>query len=334
MNEKFNEICRELMPPAIELLGELVNKSVEIANMDVSEKSLQDLVLSLPDNMLIVQLNLTGDNPSASAFMIEEKYASQIADYLMGSDGSAAPDTLSESSISNIGDAFSQVGVVIASSISTSLDSAYQAESGEAKLGTINLASIFNTDRLAETSVEVKADNLNFKLSYLLPADFLEKALSENATDKPADEVSEVDDILIGGIGETPVDEHPAELSEPIHEDRTIDIPTTVTESKEKTAPFSPIKAEPIKETSPNIDLLMDIPLEVTVELGRTKMSIKDVLELAEGSIVELNKLAGEPVDFIVNGKLISKGEVVVIDENFGIRITEIVSPSERVETL
>ena len=78
------------------------------------------------------------------------------------------------------------------------------------------------------------------------------------------------------------------------------------------------------------MDLIMDVPLELTVELGRTKMQIKEILDLGAGSIVELDKLAGEPVDVLVNGKLIAKGEVVVIDESFGIRITNIVSQMER----
>lgn len=79
-----------------------------------------------------------------------------------------------------------------------------------------------------------------------------------------------------------------------------------------------------------NMDLIMDVPLELTVELGRTKMQIKEILDLGAGSIVELDKLAGEPVDVLVNGKLIAKGEVVVIDESFGIRVTNIVSQMER----
>ena len=76
------------------------------------------------------------------------------------------------------------------------------------------------------------------------------------------------------------------------------------------------------------------MPLQVTVELGRTKKSIKDILELTNGSIIELDKLAGEPVDIHINGKLLAKGEVVVIDENFGVRITDIVSPLERAQRL
>jgi flagellar motor switch protein FliN/FliY len=83
-----------------------------------------------------------------------------------------------------------------------------------------------------------------------------------------------------------------------------------------------------------NIGLLMDVFMEMTVELGRTRKLVKDILTIGEGSIIELDKLAGEPVDILVNHKLIAKGEVVVIDENFGVRVTEIVSPMERMGEL
>ncbi|GHV88349.1 flagellar motor switch protein FliN [Spirochaetia bacterium] len=83
-----------------------------------------------------------------------------------------------------------------------------------------------------------------------------------------------------------------------------------------------------------NIGLIMDVYMEMTVELGRTRKSIKDILSMGEGTIIELDKLAGEPVDILVNHKLIAKGEVVVIDENFGVRVTEIVSPIERMSDL
>lgn len=79
-----------------------------------------------------------------------------------------------------------------------------------------------------------------------------------------------------------------------------------------------------------NIDLLLDVPLQVTVELGRVKMLVREVVELATGSIVEIDKAAGEPVDVMVNGRLVARGEVVVIEDNFGVRITEILNPSER----
>ena len=83
-----------------------------------------------------------------------------------------------------------------------------------------------------------------------------------------------------------------------------------------------------------DISLLLDVEMTMTVELGRTSKLVKDILGLGEGSIIELDKLAGEPVDLLVNGKLIAKGEVVVIDENFGVRVTDIVSQDERFRTV
>lgn len=85
---------------------------------------------------------------------------------------------------------------------------------------------------------------------------------------------------------------------------------------------------------SRNIDLLMDVNLPISIELGRTRMSISDILALGPGSVVELNKLAGEPVDLLVNQKVVAKGEVVVIDENFGVRITQLMTPEERLKSL
>ncbi len=98
---------------------------------------------------------------------------------------------------------------------------------------------------------------------------------------------------------------------------------------------ISPVKFPPLDEGIPpsvggNISLILDVPMTLTVELGRTTQLVQDILGLGEGSIIELDKLAGEPVDLLVNGKLIAKGEVVVIDENFGVRVTDIVSPAER----
>ncbi|MED4607120.1 MULTISPECIES: flagellar motor switch phosphatase FliY [Paenibacillus] len=95
---------------------------------------------------------------------------------------------------------------------------------------------------------------------------------------------------------------------------------------------FTPPQLSPAEDT--NLNLLLDIPLKVTVELGRTHKVIKDILELSQGSIIELDKLAGEPVDILVNNKLIAKGEVVVIDENFGVRVTDIVNQWDRIQKL
>ena len=82
------------------------------------------------------------------------------------------------------------------------------------------------------------------------------------------------------------------------------------------------------------IDLLLDIPLEVSVEVGRSRILVRDLLQLQEGSMLELDKLAGEPLDLYVNSRLIARGEAVVINEKFGLRLTDVVSPSERIENL
>ncbi len=128
--------------------------------------------------------------------------------------------------------------------------------------------------------------------------------------DKPLDEndTSGLESLLAGGAKETNIQE----------------------------AQFSPLQnVKPSDQgDGGNISLLLDVPMEVTVELGRSVKSIKEILSLGEGSIIELDKLAGEPVDLLVNGKPIAKGEVVVIDENFGVRVTEIIDPKARLATV
>jgi len=98
-------------------------------------------------------------------------------------------------------------------------------------------------------------------------------------------------------------------------------------------ASFSKFTGQPVNE-SKNLDMLMDVSLPIAIELGRTSMAIEDILNLGPGSVVELDKLAGEPVDLFVNNKLLAKGEVVVIDENFGVRITSMISRPDRIRTL
>jgi flagellar motor switch protein FliN/FliY len=118
---------------------------------------------------------------------------------------------------------------------------------------------------------------------------------------------------------------------------------TTVGEQKDDKVPAtSPGVAEvsdlaadaELAEGMKDLDFILDIPLQITVELGRTRMLINDLLQLGQGSVVELTKLAQEPMDIHVNGKLFARGEVVVVNEKFGVRLTDIISPIERVKTL
>ncbi|MBF8222263.1 MULTISPECIES: flagellar motor switch protein FliN [Halomonadaceae] len=97
---------------------------------------------------------------------------------------------------------------------------------------------------------------------------------------------------------------------------------------------FRPLEGGSPAGTPRDLEMIMDIPVKLTVELGRTRITIKQLLELAQGSVIELDGLAGEPMDILINGYLIAQGEVVVVDDKYGIRITEIITPSERVQKL
>jgi flagellar motor switch protein FliN/FliY len=118
-------------------------------------------------------------------------------------------------------------------------------------------------------------------------------------------------------------------------EQATIDSGTASPAKRAPTAAFEQFSASDAKPARVNdIDLILDIPVQLTVELGRTKLAIKNLLQLAQGSVVELDGLAGEPMDVFVNGYLIAQGEVVVVNDKFGIRLTDIITPSERIRKL
>ncbi len=105
-------------------------------------------------------------------------------------------------------------------------------------------------------------------------------------------------------------------------------------EKKESASSGEENEGELSVEIPKNLDFILDIPLQITVELGRAKMVIHDLLQLGQGSVIELTKLAGEPLDVFVNGKLVARGEAVVVNEKFGIRLTDIISPAERIKQL
>ena len=108
----------------------------------------------------------------------------------------------------------------------------------------------------------------------------------------------------------------------------------TTEESFEEKEETKSQEDEDLEEKLKNLEFILDLPLRVSVELGRTRMVINDLLQLGQGSVIELNKMAGEPLEVLVNDKLIAKGEVVVVNDKFGVRSTDIISPVERIEQL
>jgi flagellar motor switch protein FliN/FliY len=142
----------------------------------------------------------------------------------------------------------------------------------------------------------------------------------EAAERKPSDLLSQddIDSVLDSTSGDQAPADHPSPQPQP----------------SVKQADFQQLSMTTDQQGPQNIDLLMDVELPVSIELGRTRMRISDILVLGPGAIVELDKLVGEPVDLLVNQKRIARGEVVVVEENFGLRITQLVSPEERLQNL
>lgn len=164
-----------------------------------------------------------------------------------------------------------------------------------------------------------------------------EQQSQETAEDEPQEEASqesdansEEDDLWAAAMAEQTQDE-PDQASAPARQQATRSATDTETASEQLFRPFEQSNAN---GESRDMAMILDIPVQLSVELGRTKVTIKQLLEMAQGSVVELDGLAGEPMDILINGYLIAQGEVVVVEDKYGIRITEIVSPSERVQKL
>ncbi len=165
------------------------------------------------------------------------------------------------------------------------------------------------------------------------PKDIAEE--TQNEEQNAAENEAEIKDVVLGEETEN-TEESPGE--ENVTDIEAADSEPTVQETTEPakdTHGFDEIsECQNEKTTKRDLDFLLDIPLEVSVEVGRTKLLINDLLQLGQGSVIELNKLAGEPMEILVNNKLIARGEVVVVNEKFGIRLTDIISPMERVQQL
>jgi len=147
---------------------------------------------------------------------------------------------------------------------------------------------------------------------------------------------TEQDDWAAAMAEQQAAEAHPSadDTSEPSAETSTSDhMPgEELTKSTPVFEQFS--RSDVLSDTHNDIDMILDIPVQLTVELGRTRIAIKNLLQLAQGSVIELDGMAGEPMDVLVNGCLIAQGEVVVVNEKFGIRLTDIITPSERIRKL
>lgn len=140
-----------------------------------------------------------------------------------------------------------------------------------------------------------------------------------------------VDEAVVGADESVAEDDWGAAMAEQASAESSA-LQTNNVEQTQVFSEFSP--KNKLNETQNDIDFILDIPVQLTVELGRTKIAIKNLLQLAQGSVVELDGMAGEPMDVLVNGCLIAQGEVVVVNDKFGIRLTDIITPAERIRKI
>lgn len=334
--DAIGEIGNISMGTAATTLSSLLGKKVEITTPKVELTTKEKLRKDYPKPFVIINVKYTVGLEGDNLLVLSTKDGSIIADLMMGGTGENPPSELNEMYLSAVSEAMNQMMGSASTSMSTVLDKRIDISPPN-----LNIVDLQNED---VGFSEIKADDPIVKVSFrmaiqglldseliqLLPYEF-----SKNVVRDLLGNFSQENDLVI---------EEPEPESYPQPEE--INRQLKVAESKaSQERPQPHISVQPAKFTQlssttttqeelSNLDLILDIPLQVSVELGRTTRTIKEILDFSTGSIIELDKLAGEPVDLKVNGKLFAKGEVVVIDENFGVRITDIVSPLERVQNL
>lgn len=302
--KSIEDIWLSAMKAGMTTLSALVGKDVSISNIE--RKSINKIGMEIVGKpYLAVSSELEG--LTKIILLLEEKTALEIATLMMGEENLV--EEFNELSMSAVTEAFSQMFGAMALSISEVLGKRVQVKSPEVHQLDDNIrGEIF------------KEDFIGFKYNLSI-ADFSSTSMYQIVE-------KESEDRLMVNIPQeiNADDKEKKEESKSVISENNISVqPVT----------FQPLTVSQTKESESkigNLDLLKDVPIQISVELGRTRMLIKDLLSLSSGSIIELEKLAGEPVDILANGKLIAKGEVIVIDENFGVRITEILNPEKKME--
>ncbi len=325
-------------------LSDMLRKRVIIDTPSVRITTQREIIEAHPIPYVIVEVNYKQGISGSNVLILKLSDSAIIADLMMGGEGDHPSSDLDEMGLSAVGEAMNQM----VGSASTSLSTLFskRVDIDPPKIDKVNFAedkAFIKTQGLDDPIVTVAfrmkiGELIDSEIMLIMPCLLaIELADSLLGTTEPSASTAQSSPL--------PVPPPPAR-SIPVEQTFAppppLSIPPPMAAAPEYRQPqvmvqpaqFGQLGAnKPGRETG-NIGLIMDVPLQVTVELGNTRMKIKEILELGLGSIIELEKLAGDPVDVFVNGKLIAKGEVVVIDENFGIKITDIVSPVERANTL
>ena len=348
--DALGEIGNISMGGAATTLSVLLGRKVSITTPTVSVSNLQTLKEKYPIPFLVVEVGYSIGIEGNNVLCIQAKDASIIADLMMGNDGTNPDQELTELHMSAVSECMNQMMGSVATSLSSMFNKKVDITPPVVTLvdlGTEEVVSklLDKVDPIIQASFRMEVDGLiDSEIMQLLPVN-VAKDMVEALMNQQAD-VDNEEEAIAAAVAPPPSAAAPAPAAptpaapaaaaapanygygaSPMQPHVASNVPV-------QSAQFTPLSSTPVQVNDANIGLILDVPLQVNVELGRTKKSIKDILDLTKGSIVELDKLAGEPVDIMVNGKYLAKGEVVVIDENFGVRITEIVSPLERAARL
>ncbi|MCY7779472.1 flagellar motor switch phosphatase FliY [Bacillus haynesii] len=323
-------------------LSTLLNQKVEITTPTVSVIEKSHLNDEFPHPYVSIGVSYTEGFSGNNLLVIKQEDAAIIADLMMGGDGTNADPALGEIHLSAVQEAMNQMMGSAATSMSTVFSKKIDISPPEVDLLDVNegegTEQIPKEDPLVKVSFRLKVgDLIDSHIMQLYPLTFAKDLIDELTNQDGGEEHVQTEEA------QPPVQEKPAPSPNPAPAQAQRQEPAPKRQGTAKVSePVQVAPAEfqsfaPQTEAQPhlqNLDMLMDIPLSVTVELGRTNRSVKEVLELSTGSIIELDKLAGEPVDILVNQRVVAKGEVVVIDENFGVRVTDILSQAERISKL
>ena len=325
-------------------LSALLGQKVDITTPNISMINRTKLIEEFPHPYVAVEVQYTSGLLGMNLLVIKQSDAAIIADLMLGGDGLAPNPELSEIQLSAVQEAMNQMMGSAATSMSTLFNK--KVDISPPTIDLMNPVEGEGTDIIPEEilikiSFRLKIGNLiDSNIMQLLPLDFglsLVKSLIGESESEVAATITEE------RVQQAPVQQQPTMQTQQAPE---VQPHAQVQYSQHQSRPqapavevlqaqFASFEAPSLSQNeSRNLNLLLDIPLQVTVELGRTKRTVKEILELTSGSIIELDKLAGEPVDILVNNRHVAKGEVVVIDENFGVRITDILSQAERINNL
>ena len=335
--DALGEIGNISMGGAATTLSVLLGRKVSITTPTVSVSNLRTLKERYPIPFLVVEVGYSVGIEGNNVLCIQARDAAIIADLMMGNDGTNPDEELSEIHMSAVSESMNQMMGSVATSLSSMFNKKVDITPPVVTLVDLGTAEVVSklldkVDPIIQTSFRMEVDGLiDSEIMQLLPLD-VAKDMVDALMNQQAD-VDNEEEAIVAAAAEPPpaaaaaAPENYGYGAPPMQPHVASNVPV-------QSAQFTPLSSVPVQVNDANIGLILDVPLQVNVELGRTKKSIKDILDLTKGSIVELDKLAGEPVDIMVNGKYLAKGEVVVIDENFGVRITEIVSPLERAARL